>query len=244
MMFEHCSISRYHAGLYWKETGWKEGDKQVVDSNGFFYLTDLNSSHGTFHNKSQVEQGKFLLLQPNKSFIKLGASSRLLLFSCLEDSDEEGEEEPQQTAQSNPYLDYFKGLKEKSKQVTKERYDQEEDGCTWGMTTASDLRKSSAVQAESGLQTVLSILNQNTVVERTENENAYTQNPQKVIQHWFEYEGYDYEYQVANDNNKFKCTISFPIDDQQVPIAGEDELKVSTLWLQTVFRNAQLSLSL
>lgn len=220
--FEHCSISRFHAALYWKEkTSSKEQDK-----HGFFYLTDLSSSHGTFHNKTQVEQGKFLLLQPNKSFIKLGASSRLLLFNCVDEEDS-GEEEEQQTTESNPYVSYFRDLKEKSKQVTKERFEQEDDCCTWGMITAGDLRKSTVVQVESGLQTVLSILNQNIIIERTENENAYAQNPQKSIQHWFESEGYDYEYTVANENNKFKCTITFPIDDQHVPISGEDELRVS-----------------
>lgn len=223
-MFDHPSISRYHAALYWKEH-----DKKM-DHNGFFYLTDLNSSHGTSHNKAQLEHSKFLLLQPNKSFIKLGASSRLLLFSCLDEeaSDEDAEEETQADP-TNPYVAYFKNLKEKSQQVTKERYDLEEDCCTWGMITPSDLRTSSAVPVESGLQVVLSILNQNTVIDRTENENAYAQNPQKSIQHWFEYEGYEYEYTVANENNKFKCTISFPIEDQHVPIAGEDEIKVSGL---------------
>lgn len=32
-MFEHCSISRYHAALYWKEQEKKD------DDNGFFYLS-------------------------------------------------------------------------------------------------------------------------------------------------------------------------------------------------------------
>ena len=222
--FEHCSISRYHAALYWKDTGSKEQD-QKNEHNGFFTLTDLNSSHGTFHNKTQVEQGKFLRLQPNKSFIKLGASSRLLLFSCVDEKNSD-EEEEQQTTESNPWIAYYRELREKSKQVTKERFEQE-DCCSWGMISAGDLRKSSAVQLESGLQTVLSILNQNILIDRTENENAYTQNPQKSIQHWFESEGYDYEYTVANDNNKFKCTITFPIEDQHVPISGDDELRVS-----------------
>lgn len=177
-----------------------------------------------------MEHSKFLLLQPNKSFIKLGASSRLLLFSC-EDAEETGDEEEEkkkkQANVDNPYVAYFKNLKEKSKEKTKERFEQEEDCCTWGMITPSDLRKSSVAQVESGLQAVLSILNANTVIDRTENENAYAVNPQKSIQNWFEYEGYDYEYTVANENNKFKCTISFPIEDQHVPITGEEEIKVS-----------------
>lgn len=207
LVFEHCSISRYHAALYWKE------NSQNADDNGFFYLTDLCSSHGTIVNKSQLEQNKFLKLEPNKSFIKLGVSSRLLLFSCtgLDDDDEDDNQTnymanssmPKQQAQSNDYE------------------------CMWGMDMDYDSARDLYSQSDSGLQIVLTIINENQVIDKTENENAYSQNPQKAIQNWFDYEGYEYEYTIANEHNKFKCIIEFPLEDQHVPISGEEEIKVS-----------------
>ena len=219
IMFEHYSVSRYHAALYWKESS--------KDDYGFFYLIDLNSSHGTFHNKIQLEQNKFLKLQQRSSFIKLGASSRLLLFNCINEDEQvdENEEDVSSTDESKIHINF----KEKNQQITKQRFDKDsiDSDCSWGLINNDDLRKSTInYQTESSnLQTVLEIINQNTIIDKTENENVYEQNPQKVIQNWFEYEGYEYEYKIENDN-KFKCTISFPIDGEDVPISGEEEIKV------------------
>lgn len=173
----------------------------------------------------QLDQNKFLKLTPNKSFIKLGASSRLLLFSCVNEDDELDNEEGKTTNEDEIKTSYLP-FKLKNQMVTKERFEKEEC-CTWGMLTDDDLKSSSSIKVESGLQVVLDIINENTVIDKTDNQDSYIQNPQKIIQNWFEYEGYEFEYLISSDNNK--CTINFPIEDQEVPINGEEEIKVSDI---------------
>ncbi|XP_050227016.1 uncharacterized protein LOC126676777 [Mercurialis annua] len=65
-VLEHPTISRFHAVLQFKRSG---------DA----YLFDLNSTHGTFINKSQVEKRVYVELHVG-DVIRFGQSSRLYLF--------------------------------------------------------------------------------------------------------------------------------------------------------------------
>lgn len=207
LTFDHYSVSRYHAALYWSN------DVDLNDA-GFFYLNDLNSSHGTFLNKTKIEQNKFLKLQPGKSFIRLGGSTRLILFDCKLDDDEEDEE-----IYEDPHI-----VNKRHNLISVP--DKKDDGCSWGMDMNYEAARDQ-LNFESSLQIVLNIINDNQAIDNTDNENAYLQNPQKAIQNWFDYEGYEYEYVIQTEANKFKCTINFPIDNENVPVIGEEEIKVS-----------------
>ncbi|KAF2316988.1 hypothetical protein GH714_009815 [Hevea brasiliensis] len=65
-VLEHPTISRFHAVLQFKR-------------NGDAYLYDLNSTHGTFINKCQVEKKVYVELNVG-DIIRFGLSSRLYIF--------------------------------------------------------------------------------------------------------------------------------------------------------------------
>ncbi|KAJ9173129.1 hypothetical protein P3X46_016294 [Hevea brasiliensis] len=65
-VLEHPTISRFHAVLQFKR-------------NGDAYLYDLNSTHGTFINKCQVEKKVYVELHVG-DIIRFGLSSRLYIF--------------------------------------------------------------------------------------------------------------------------------------------------------------------
>ena len=68
---EHPSISRHHALLQYKKEG---SEDQPVG----FYLYDLGSTHGTFHNKKQCFKKTYYRLRVGHA-IKVAGSSRLLI---------------------------------------------------------------------------------------------------------------------------------------------------------------------
>ena len=68
---EHPSISRHHALLQYKK---EESEDQPVG----FYLYDLGSTHGTFHNKKQCFKKTYYRLRVGHA-IKVAGSSRLLI---------------------------------------------------------------------------------------------------------------------------------------------------------------------
>ena len=68
---EHPSISRHHALLQYNKEG---SEDQPVG----FYLYDLGSTHGTFHNKKQCFKKTYYRLRVGHA-IKVAGSSRLLI---------------------------------------------------------------------------------------------------------------------------------------------------------------------
>jgi len=69
---EHPTLSRYHAVLQYKS---EASEDQPVG----FYLYDLGSSHGTFHNKKQCFKKTFYHLRVGHG-IKVAGSTRLLIL--------------------------------------------------------------------------------------------------------------------------------------------------------------------
>ena len=72
IQLEHPSLSRYHAVLQFKT-------ENSTDQPVGFYLYDLGSTHGTFHNKKKCFQKTFYRLRVGHG-IKVGGSTRLLIL--------------------------------------------------------------------------------------------------------------------------------------------------------------------
>ena len=79
---EHPSLSRYHAVIQYKENG-------SSDQPQGFYLYDLGSTHGTYHNKNRCFAKTYYRLRVGHG-LKFGGSTRLLI---LQGPDEDMEDE-------------------------------------------------------------------------------------------------------------------------------------------------------
>ena len=84
---EHPSVSRYHAVLQHRPTSSDDSGSVVHNYTSFstnpkeagFYVYDLNSTHGTFLNKSKIQPRCYYRLRVGQMF-KLGGSSRLFVL--------------------------------------------------------------------------------------------------------------------------------------------------------------------
>ncbi|RWS30467.1 kanadaptin-like protein [Leptotrombidium deliense] len=190
---DHPSISRFHCALFWKE------DQQNSKSLGFFYLMDLNSTHGTFLNKEKLNPNKLLMVNPGNNVFKLGGSSRVFMLGTKANVDTNDDVES--------------GCNENKA-----------DFCSWGILD-DESEENEKEDPSAPLATILAHLQSDFTSTPTTNNNVYQENPQKALQQWFEREGYEYEYKINCVNGKFKCTFQLSIEDQDVAVEGKLFLK-------------------
>ena len=81
-----------------------------------------------------------------------------------------------------------------------------------------------ANENESKFEKVIELL-KDPSIGYTENEHAYSGDPQKTIQQWFDNEGYDFEYKIDFENEKFRCSINLPLDGQEISVTGDEHNK-------------------
>lgn len=205
---EHPSISRNHACLLWNPNDGEDGS---------FFLVDLNSVHGTFVNKKQIQPSKPHKISTGNDLIKIGGSTRLFFLNSSKQAAEENEKDS----------DYFKSEEEATKSGDEDEDDKGEDvGCTWGINDDID-EDDSHNDYLTPLGQILSLLQTGVGPEKTPHEDSYINDPQKSLRTWFDQEGYDFEFKIDCIHNKFKCNIDVPIDGQNVNFEGETRLKVS-----------------
>lgn len=206
IVLQHPSLSRYHAAIMWKEN-----QAQPNDKNGFFYLMDLHSAHGTFLNKQRLDENKCVKLIVGNNVIRVGGSTRTLILSKIQTDDEEEDDD---------------------EQFVESQRKTQESGCRWGMQMEpDDVEPTESSEADDLLNNPVESLQQliasKVKLESTKNSEVYVENAQKVIQQWFESEGFVFEYRIETFNEQMKCTLSFPIEGQDVEISGDLSMKVS-----------------
>ncbi|XP_040575370.1 kanadaptin [Lepeophtheirus salmonis] len=174
---EHPSLSRHHAII------------QFRPGAGFF-LFDLESAHGTFHNKRRVIPRTFIPLRVGHS-IKLGGSSRLLLLKGPdEDSEPEGS------------MEAVKELLQKKK-LEKLEEKENPEGISWGM-------REDAVDDN----------DVNPFATEEEGPPLDLDDPKKTLKNWFEREGYELDYKVEEKgHSNFLCSVDIPTDTGEPLIA-------------------------
>lgn len=200
---DHPSISRFHAVILWKES--------PANEMGFFYLIDLNSTHGSSINKESIPQGSIIKLDVNNNVIKFGGSSRVFMLSSRIPLDEDEE-----------------SLNNQEVGQKSEVHKPKDDTCSWGMAelpNPADL-KDEAGEPVSILARILSLMN-TPQLGPTKNEGAYSDNPLKTMQTWFDREGYEFEYKANLNNGKYKCSLELPIEGQDVSLESEAHTKVN-----------------
>ena len=195
IQLEHPSLSRHHAILQFKATG-------SSDKPAGFYLYDLDSTHGTFHNKNKCFPKTYYRLRVGH-MMKFGGSTRHLI---LQGPDEDTEAESELSVTELKEIAAQKARKKLEEKLLNEKRENESEsqGISWGMPE-------DAVEDED--ENKLEETKKISLVP--ENEHLYLNDPKKTLRGWFEREGYDLEYDCQEQSYaKFKCTVTLPIEDE------------------------------
>ncbi len=204
IQLEHPSLSRHHAILQYK----KEGS---ADQPEGFYLYDLGSTHGSFHNKNRCFPKTYYRLRVGH-MLKFGGSTRMLI---VQGPDTDAEDESDLTVTELREKSAEKARKKaEEKRLEKEAADEEERkkreeeearGIGWGM--AED-----AVEDESNPDMALNPFSMGDS-GATPNESKYIDDPKKTLRGWFEREGFELDYKCEERGYAtFHCTVDLPIN--------------------------------
>lgn len=231
IQLEHPSISRYHAAILWSPKNDSDYQKGLFigcisssnnyvelvfageNTTSFWYLIDCGSTHGTVCNKLKVETGKMIKLSPNNNVIKFGASTRFFILGSQADEEEDLDDELNSMGNSHN----SKNAKEESTV---------DDGCSWGIQFAECDGEEEETGDSVALKSIVSAIKGGEKIETSANQNAYSDNPYRCIQQWFEREGQHFDFKVETINTKFKCNFELPIDGQWISIEGELSTRV------------------
>ena len=197
IQLEHPSLSRYHAVLQFKATC-------SLDKPAGFYLYDLDSTHGTFHNKNKCFPKTYYRLRVGH-MIKFGGSTRYLILQGPEE-DTESESELSVTELKELAAEKAKRRQEEKLSQEVKMKESESRGISWGMPEDAVEDEENENKSEQS----------NSIINLSaENENLYLNDPKKTLRGWFEREGYDLEYDCKELScAKFKCTVLLPIEDE------------------------------
>ena len=207
--FEHPSLSRYHAILQFKTA--PSPEKPVG-----FYLYDLDSTHGTQHNKRKCFPRTFYRLRVGH-MLRFGGSTRTAI---LQGPDEDQEEESELSVTELKALAAEKAQKKAEEEERLKRLAEEAEkdkemketsrGISWGMDDEPEDQ--------------FPDMEKNPFAELANNESLYIDDPKKCLSNWFNREGYDLEYKVEEKGfSQFSCRIELPVDGQ--PNFAEAEVK-------------------
>lgn len=188
---------------------------------GYFYLMDLNSTHGTVLNKKKVTSGTIVKIPIGNNVIKFGGSTRsFMLNSVMSEDGGEGEEESAVSESETGC-----SLRESETGCS---WREPETGCSWGMREDAKDEDEGKEDEEAFMDKFTNLLNTPSN-EVSPNEHAFSQHPQRSLQIWFDQEGYDFDFQVLPDGSNFKATIQLPVEGRDVAIEGPSQSKVSDL---------------
>ncbi|XP_054277918.1 kanadaptin-like [Macrosteles quadrilineatus] len=189
----HPTVSRYHAVLQYRAVADEENDIG-------FYIYDLGSSLGTFHNKQKVKPKIFVRVKVGH-MVKIGCSTRMFILQGPEE-DEEPESELSVTELRQQHKERLAALeaeKLRLEAAEEERLKMEEEkGIDWGMGEDADEETD---------------LTENPYAS-TLNEDLYLEDPKKTLRGWFEREGEELVYDVEEKGfGHYICRIELPVDN-------------------------------
>ncbi|XP_070577176.1 kanadaptin-like [Ptychodera flava] len=201
---EHPSVSRYHAILQYRAFDDDEHSKG-------FYLYDLNSTHGTIMNKSQLSSKTYYRMRVGHMF-KLGGSSRNYILQGPEEDQEEESQysvtelkemrqkqmEKLEALEKDEADDYADERIKHKQEIMKE---EEDVGIDWGM----------------GDDAIEEDTSENPFAVIEPKEPLDLKDPKKTLRGFFEREGEELEYETDEKgfghNRQFVCRVRLPIDD-------------------------------
>ncbi|KAJ6647685.1 Kanadaptin, partial [Pseudolycoriella hygida] len=200
----HPTISRYHAVFQYRSNvkeelhlmedgGNNETEAKKSNIEKGWYLYDLNSTHGSYVNKTRIPPKTYVRVRVGY-MLRFGGSTRNFILQGP-DFDEEAESELSVTEikelRHKTEEEYLKNLKaEKSRK--------ESEGVSWGMEEDAEEETDMTVNPFAA----------------TNNEELFLQDPKKTLRGYFEREGHELEY-IVNEMSPgtFLCRIELPVSD-------------------------------
>jgi len=200
---EHPSLSRYHAVLQFKSQGSPE--KPVG-----FYLFDLDSTHGTFHNKQKCFPKTYYRIRVGH-MLKFGGSTRVLLLQ----GPPEDEEEENELSVTELKAKAAEKARKKQEDIAERRRkeEEEEDKDENDTNDTNDKGISWGMDDDEPEDEEFPNMENNPFAETAENESLYIDDPKKTLTAWFEREGCELVYNVEEKGYaNFVCKIALPVD--------------------------------
>ncbi|KAI9138913.1 hypothetical protein BKA69DRAFT_707476 [Paraphysoderma sedebokerense] len=178
---EHTSISRYHCIVQFSD-------------NGKTFIYDLNSSHGTFVNKTQIPPNEHIPLKDN-DMLRLGASSRIYIFHGPPEDEVIEQVVETETPQQL-----------KKKQQLKEKQDV---GATWGFQEDADEENELATPVEDF---------------KPDPTAPYMKDPKKHLKNFLEIRGLDIQVQYSEETSSagklYIARVALPLSEAGTTLYG------------------------
>lgn len=198
VLCEHPTLSRYHAILQYSS-----GESPQFSQG--FYIYDLNSTHGTYVNKTKVIPNHFTPVK-NESIIKFGQSTRLYVlhgpkpkFSSDDLDINLTHEQMKKIKEKYDRISLKLKIRKEVEDEEKEKERKQENSVDWGM---SDRLEDSEDELNE----------QNPFAIDQVDESFFASDPKKELKNFFDREGEDLDYEVEEDApGKYKCRIRLPI---------------------------------
>lgn len=198
VLCEHPTLSRYHAILQYSS-----GESPQYSQG--FYLYDLNSTHGTYVNKTKVIPNQFTPVK-TESLIKFGQSTRLYVlhgpkpkFSSDDLDINLTHEQMKKIKEKYDRISLKLKIRKEVEDEEKEKERNTENSVDWGMS-----ERMQESEDESNEQNPFAI--------DQVDESFFASDPKKELKNFFDREGEDLEYEVEEDGpGKYKCRIRLPI---------------------------------
>lgn len=185
VVLDHPSISRYHAILQYRSStkSLSDNEQDPLFTSGF-YLYDLGSTHGTLINKEKIRPKTYYRLRVGH-MMKFGGSTRLFVLQtnsrCQDEVERQAEKEIQEVMNERKKKEDER--EEERREIEQMRAKVLEEGVTWGISDEAE------EEAERQFQLGQSIT-------EIDEDAYYNKDPKKALNHYFEEEGLEVEYEV------------------------------------------------
>jgi pSer/pThr/pTyr-binding forkhead associated (FHA) protein len=208
VVLDHPSISRYHAILQYRSStkSLSDNEQDPLFTSGF-YLYDLGSTHGTLINKEKIRPKTYYRLRVGH-MMKFGGSTRLFVLQtnsrCQDEVERQAEKEIQEVMNERKKKEDER--EEERREIEQMRAKVLEEGVTWGISDEAE------EEAERQFQLGQSIT-------EIDEDAYYNKDPKKALNHYFEEEGLEVEYEVEEvgqgKDKKFHARIRLPIETSE-----------------------------
>ncbi len=189
----------------------EEGESDVG-----FYLYDLDSSHGTYHNGKRCFPRRYYRLRVGHT-VKLAGSTRLLVVQGPEEDMERESEhtvtELKQIARKKEEEKRRLEEEESRRREEEEKEKEKDTGITWGM------REDAVEEEDDEEEEAHPDMSKNPFSRGLsaggpgQNEHLYSEDPKRALRRWFEREGFELEFRCEEKGPAtFQCRVELPLD--------------------------------
>ncbi|KAK8376160.1 hypothetical protein O3P69_008702 [Scylla paramamosain] len=214
LVLEHPSLSRFHCIIQYRAVG-EEGTPVG------FYVYDLGSTHGSFHNKHRMKPQTYYRLRVGHMLKLAGSTRTLVLQGPEEDQDPESELsvselmalaaerkkklEKLEEGEDEGEIEGGKKQKRKEGEDSKKTGEEDDTGINWGMREdAEEEEEEEEGEDDEGRKNPFA----------SASEELHLDDPKKTLRGWFERHGYDPPSYTLEEISPgcCRCSVELPVE--------------------------------